>query len=104
MNRVEQAPADEKDKERKAREQALAEREREKVTLLAERGIDFTVPFPEFFAALPADVRTERRIAHTKAVDGYLSRVVRADLSVDVLTARHDVATMPFSVLSWTSK
>ncbi|ELR16951.1 DNAdirected RNA polymerase subunit A [Acanthamoeba castellanii str. Neff] len=70
MNCVERAPADEKEKDRAARERALADRQREKATLLAERGIDFTLAFPEFFAALPADVRAQRRIAHTKAVDG----------------------------------
>lgn len=77
MNCVERAPADEKEKDRAARERALADRQREKATLLAERGIDFTLAFPEFFAALPADVRAQRRIAHTKAVDGVLSWTAR---------------------------
>jgi hypothetical protein len=71
MNCVERAPADEKEKDRAARERALADRRREKATLLAERGIDFSLAFPAFFAALPADVRAQRRVAHTKAVDGY---------------------------------
>lgn len=49
--------------------EANAARQQQKHTLLAQ-GTDFSLPFEEFFASLPSEIRAQRRAAHLKAVDG----------------------------------
>lgn len=42
---------------------------REREFLLHTQGIDFSMPFDDFYASLPADMRSQRRAAHIKAVN-----------------------------------